>query len=261
MLKKKLVFYLYYADSKNSEEFYNFHFSCLKKYCHIFDEAVFVISVDDVSDYHLIREAEDKILDIFKGTSVSFDIHKNDKMHEVYAFEKYVINTKDKDGLVFFGHSKGFSNIKKFDKEYIYKWIAGMYYFNLNFMDEVENLLLETKSISYGSFLMHDELNETNKYRWFYIGTFFWINLGKLENYIRQNNIELPLICDRAYAEEFLGNIYPFEQLPYAASHLNRALINARDFYHYINEYISMMYYEDELKEFYEFFDAIKNEE
>lgn len=256
---KKLVFYLYYSNSKDLHEFYDFHFSCLKEYYHIFDEAVFVISVDDVTDYDLIREAEGKILNIFKGKNVSFDIHKNDRMCEIYAFEKYVVNAKERDRLIFFGHSKGSTNVKQYNKENIYKWIAGMYFFNLNFMDEVERCLLGKKSMSYGSFLMYDELNETNRYKWFYIGTFFWVNLGKIDNYIKQNNIELPSISDRFYAEEFLGDIYPFEQLPYAASHLNRVLINARDFYHYINEYINELYSEEELKEFYSFFEKVKN--
>ena len=60
--------------------------------------------------------------------------------------------------LVFFGHNKGITNIKKYGKDNIMYWIAGMYFFSLNYMDEVVDKLIGRPSFSYGSMLTKNDI-------------------------------------------------------------------------------------------------------
>lgn len=243
-MKKRLVFYFYLTNDLIDSELYKTHFACLDRYKDIFDEMVFVISVDDVTDTDLIHKFEERLSGLHTRGNIMFDIHKNDEFRENYAFKKYVVDRLDDDVITFFGHGKGVSNLNHYDKNVIFSWILGMYFYSLNFIDEVEECLIDRKFISYGSFLTKNEKDKTNKYSWFYIGTFFWVNNGKLLQYIKNNNIDFPRLNDRFYDEEFLGNIYNCWPERTAASHQNMFLTNAVDFYNYFEDYLNLIYKE-----------------
>ena len=94
-------------------------------------------------------------------------------------------------------------------------------------MDEVYNDLFIKKFYSYGSFLSVGNVPERcNKYGWHYLGTFFWINTKKLYQHMKNENIDMPLLSDRFYAEEFLGNIIPSWPLIFTSSHEWRYIEN-----------------------------------
>lgn len=252
-MKKKLVFYFYINESNTDNLVYKLHLQCLQQYAHVFDEILFVLSTDDTSNISLIRKWEDKLIKLHTKGTISFEIMQNNEYRESDAFKRHVIDKLKDNELVFFGHGKGITNIEKYDPELIKKWIVGMYFYNLNFMDEVEDALINKKFLSYGSFLTKNEKDWTNKYHWFYIGTFMWLNSKKLCNYINQHNIEMPLFCDRFYDEEFLGDIYDIWPERTAYSHNGTFLTNAVDFYDYIDTYFDCLYPDkSDFNEFYE---------
>lgn len=252
---KRLVYYFYLTRDVVDSELYNLHFSCLEKYANIFDEMFFVVSVDDTEDVSLINGFEKRILGLHKRGTISIEIHKNDEFRESYAFKKYVVDRLSDNVLTFFAHGKGVTNMEKYSKEEIYQWITAMYFYSLNFIDEVDEMLVEKKFMSYGSFLTHNEKDESNKFKWFYIGTFFWVNNGKLMQYIRNNSIDFPTLNDRFYDEEFLGNIYDCWPKRTAASHKNAFLVNATDFYHFFTHYLDCIY--EDRTDFNNFYEEI----
>lgn len=263
-MDKRLVFHFYLKrewfpfegkvfeddDNKKVAQLYNFHFYCLKKLSDVFDTMQFVLCVDDENDIELIRAAEERLLKMHYTGKIIFDIVKNSDLRESETFKRCVVDKLQDNELVFFAHSKGLTNLNKCNIANIYKWVGGMYYFNLGikYFEEAISDLLNTKAISYGTFPQLDENNLTNKYHWFYIGTFFWINTGKLYNYIKQNNIELPTLSDRFYSEEFLGNIYDLG--PYSQYNNGMYLIGACDFYKYTDDFIKMLYSKEEIEDF-----------
>lgn len=211
-MKKKLVFYFYITRENVNSEVYRVHYACLEKYIGIFDEVLFVISVDDVNDFELINSFEHRLTDIRKSGDIKFVIHQNDGFRESWAFKKYVVDCIPEDKFVFFGHSKGITNVEKWDKNVLYNWIIGMYFYNFNFMNEVEDDFIKWTTFAYGSFLFTGDWFETTRYKWFYSGAFFWLHSSKLYNYLKQHDIEIPKFADRLYAENFLGNIVAFNR-------------------------------------------------
>ena len=145
--------------------------------------------------------------------------------------------------LIFFAHNKGVSNVGTYDERQIYAWVCGMYYYSLNFKEEVDYKLVGRKFFSFGSFLTkNDEPEKCNKYGWYYIGTFFWINCVKLRNYMSIHGINLPEMADRYYDEEFLGNIIDTFPSIMSGCHGDLFLLNCRDYYGHTTDYINMLY-------------------
>lgn len=253
-MRKRLVFYFYLTDELIDSKVYSIHLNCIKHYSDIFDEMIFVLSVDDVEKSEIVKRFEHKIITLIgPACDITFDIHHNDEFRESSAFKKHVVEKLSDGVLTFFAHGKGITNLEKYDETEIYKWILGMYYYNLNYIDEVEFDLLQKKYMSYGSFLTSNEHDTSTKYHWFYIGTFFWVNNLKIKSYIDFNGVEIPEMADRFYDEEFLSNIYDCWPKRNAASHENKFLVNAVDFYHFTSNYIEMLYgKEDGFSEFCE---------
>lgn len=262
-MKKKLVFYFYANPQNINCEINKTHFACLREYIGIFDECLFVISVDDINNFELIKKVEKKFLDINKNGNITFKVHQNNEFRESSAFKKEVADKLGEDKLVFFGHNKGTTNTD-YDKSVIQAWVNGMYFYSLNFINEVLDYLLNKQYFSYGSFLAKEDGYHyfVSKYNWAYIGTFFWINSGKILNFIKSHNIEIPNLADRFYAEDFLSNLYDIWPLSTAASHKNRYLTLANDFYKYAKKYIDVCH--PEHQDFDEFnkhiIETIKNE-
>ena len=252
-MNRKLVFSFYINDNFH-DEINEIHFKCLNHFKEAFDLADISFIVDEGYNKEYLREAQDRFLSMFLGKNISFSIVPNNEFRESKVFyDKIATRLKD-EVLVFFGHNKGITNVFNCDRQEIYIWVTGMYYFSLNFMDDVESRLLNEKYYCYGSFLSkNNELEKGNKNGWYYIGTFFWINVKKLYQYMINNEIQLPVLSDRFYDEDFLGNIIPTWPLVMTASWENRYLINCGNFYEYTSSYIKMLCGEDieEYKKFY----------
>lgn len=209
MIYKNLIFHLYSFDGFEDNDAIRVHLSCLKHFSSVFDNAKFIISVDDPKNADLIKKTEKAIVSCgFRN--VGFKVVENDYYREARTFKEEVIDKLDKyEGLTFFAHSKGTTNVlnPKMNKESVLKWVAGMYYLNLNFIDDVENTLInQFKYAFYGSFKVVSD-NIENKNKTWYAGTFYWVNTNRLLNNIKQRGIKIPNLHDRGYAEMLPGEI------------------------------------------------------
>lgn len=205
----------FYVPNKINEfpEIYKIHFSCIKRYAKIFTNAVFVLTVDENYSPETIQEYRKKILSLGINGDISIKIRKNDYYREARTFNDEIVKKLELlNGLTFFVHGKGITNINRNDinKNDIYDWVISSY-FQLfdNFDDVVFKLINGNTGICYGPFLFNNEYCLT-KHNWYYSGSFQCINTKKLCNYIKSNNIQIPELCDRAYAETFLGDIINF---------------------------------------------------
>lgn len=205
-------FYIPYWTDK-FPEIYEAHFSCIKKYRNLFTNAVFVLSVDDNCDPGVIQVYRNRILSLCINGDISIKIRKNDFYREARTFNDEIVEKLDSlNGLTFFVHGKGITNVDRSDinNEDIYNWVISSYFQMFdNFEDIVFKLINGNTGICYGPFLFNNEYCLT-KNKWYYSGSFQCINTKKLYNYIKSNNIQIPELCDRAYAETFLGDIISF---------------------------------------------------
>ena len=214
-MKKNLVYYFYASKDFANDLSIREHLYYINRYSNIFDKSLFTIAVDDLDDNETISKAMIAIKQNYFGdkNGLSFKIIQNDpKMREVVTFKNDLLDKlKDFDGIVLFGHTKGTTNFKTFKKEPIMNWIAAMWFYSCEHIDDVEQKLSE--SILYGPTL-HDDNNKHklnfNKYNCWYCGTFYWINPKKFLE--RFGNEEFK-VKDRWFAEKLPGNLLKVEEL------------------------------------------------
>lgn len=255
-MNKKLVF-AFYLSKNYSSEIVDIHFRCLEWFKDSFDTVEIVFILDDNYNKENLLDAQRRFTQIFLGKPISFSMVPNTPYREALVFHDYVATKLSEYELVFFAHNKGTTNVGKCPLEEIYTWVMAMYFYSLNYMGEVEDMLWNKKFMSYGPFLTQNtEPEKPTKYDWYYVGTFFWINGKKIFQYMRNSNIPLPVMGDRFYAEEFLANIYPSWPYVTAGSHGTRYLTEADDFYHISTRHVRSCYTPEE-DGFYDFFNKI----
>lgn len=253
-MNRKLVF-AFYVNGEYEDTINNIHFDCIRNYANRFDEADINFILDRDYPENYLLDAQRRFSEIFLGKNISFSMYDNTEYREAVIFrDKIATRLKDEE-LVFFAHNKGTTNVKKYDRTQIYTWVTAMYFYSLNFMDEVQQQLYNGKYYSYGPFLTkNNEREHANKYGWYYIGTYFWINCRKLYQYMKNEEIDVPEMGDRFYAEEFLGNI--IQTWPYimTGSHQTRYLVDCDNYYEHTTDYLAMLHEteEDGFNEFYE---------
>lgn len=228
---KKLV-YAFYVNKDYGGKITDIHFNCIEQFSACFDEMDINFILDEEYPRDFLLDAEQRFSKIFLGKNVSFTLWPNTGYREALIFYNKVAKRLKDEEMVFFAHNKGVTNIHKYNKEQIYTWVVGMYFYSLNFMDEVQDQLLNKKYYSYGPYLtIRNELEHPNKYGWYYIGTYFWLNGKKLYQYMVNENIPLPEMGDRFYAEEFPGNIIPTWPMVFTGSHGTRYITTDEDYY------------------------------
>ena len=239
--EKRMVFHFYITEGWENSITNKIHLECLKRYSHVFDEVIFVITLDDTSNYGLIRSLEMALLNLGLTPRITFRIENNTYLRDSKTFYDFIASKLgDYNGLTFFAHNKGTSNLSTYNVEQMLWWITSMYFLSLEYIDEVVTSLTEGRELSYGSLLneiVYDEILVTeegvepkrkfmektkmflgkNKYQ--YMGTFFWLNELTLLEHMEKNDIPLPKLTDRWYAENFCPNLYGME---YAFSHRGR---------------------------------------
>ena len=210
-----LVAHFYLKEEFNEELpfIYKVHFECLRKYGNIFTNSVFVLSVDDNCSKKSINFFKNEIVNLGFNGDLSIKIRKNSAYREAETFKNEVADKLgDLDGLTFFVHGKGISNLNRADvnPDSVIEWIISSYYQMFsNFDYLVTALITENTGICYGPFLfLNDYCLTLND--WYFSGAFQCINTKKLLNYIANKGARVPLLCDRAYAETFLGDIIEF---------------------------------------------------
>ncbi len=225
-IKKRLIFYFYAFEGFTDNRAIKIHLRCLKHYAHVFDEALFVISVDDTENEQLIYIAETELLKLgFKD--IHFKVRKNNGYREAQAFYDEIVKKLNAlDGLTFFGHTKGTTNYGNgwAVEESLDAWLIGTYYLNLEFIDEVEECAVKLYgSRFYGAFLSNYIVGNKNKMT--YYGSFYWINCPVIWADAKKDAIELPCdIGNRAFVEDFPALLYDWKEGAMLTTHLFRYL-------------------------------------
>lgn len=215
MLKDRiLIFHFFITDNFEENVAYNIHKECLKKYSSVFTEMRFFLSVTDLKDKERIKRGIDWILSITDDIPIMIKVVKNDALCETRTFHDEVLAKLDTfDGLVCFAQGKGFSKFaesftdKNESAESVARWITALYYFNFNFMDEMEGKLFGLRAATetfYGPLLGYQDTYNCESHH-MYCGTFFWLNPRMLKEKIAKKG--LPIITDRYYTENFPGNV------------------------------------------------------
>lgn len=239
----KLRLICYYWIPTEYSKIMDIHLNCLRYYQDIFDEAIFVLAVNDLTRNEKLEETKEIISSIgFKN--LQFKIIPDDPtIREAGVFKDEVMDKLDEyDGLTFFIHTKGNSlhDSSMFEFRYISNWVAQLYFFCLNDMDDVKKCLIdEDFYLTYGGMLMDVPNTASNKYHWYYPGNFYWLNGKRLDKYVKDNNIEMPDLLSwstiqesqynlkRFYGEDVFGSIFTSDR---AASSLGK-------YYEYCDNY------------------------
>lgn len=169
MIKKKLVFYLYGSDKM--PEIYNLHFLCINLFQNIFDEFQFVISVDN-NNQQTFEKYKSILQSCIEYRKAEYIMIKNDPVSREYnPFKTFVIEQipKLRDTWLFYAHGKGMSDDWA-DTNIVRRWIMAMYYFNLNYIDDVENKFHNGYD-AYGTMLIRKKEPERQN-EWYFAGTF-----------------------------------------------------------------------------------------
>lgn len=219
-MKKRLVFFIYVDTLYRGSKIYDLHFALLKRYSKIFDSATLYFSLKEINDENLefARELAKRIIDCGFIKDVEIKIRQNTTMREVDCFKEEVVGRiiDNVPELVFFTHTKGLSNTLN---QSLFRWICGMYYFNLNFIDEVERNLIykpiydtaHSSGIFYGFPLILLDIDNYLKNKTYYAGTIYWINCAKAAQYNRCFNVDPKkdyIYSTRVFAEEFPGDYF-----------------------------------------------------
>ena len=264
---KRLVYHLYLYEGCFESKVYKLHFACLSRFAKIFDNAIFVLSLDDVNNETLIKTAEKLVLEKVPVKDTKFIIKQNDLYREAGTFYSEVVDNLDEfDGITFFGHVKGAGNefSPKQDMIQIYHWVIAAYYLNLAYMDEVEWFLVTSPSFNVYGALKCYWPDVENKYCWLFSGTFFWLNCQRISGFLKKHEIPIPPLNNRYCAETFCGNIFEFDNVQ-VGSHKIRHVIgdpNERcmNWYKRAEEFIELFFDDEgEKQEYYKFRDEILN--
>ena len=230
-MKKKLVFHFYFGDEWKTNPIVKIHLNCLRHYCNIFDDVEIVIAVNNPKDKKKTREIKETILRYIDNNRISLIVEENTPLREAKTFYNEVLNGDEQyNGIIFFGHSKGYSNLNgENNKDAIVEWICGLYFLSLEFADEAYKKLAygteKNNGVCYGSFLQITDNGMVHS-EYPYSGTFYWINV----NTIKHNDFKIPFLDNRFYAEKFPSDL---NKKFFIESH-NASLIyqTTVDFYH-----------------------------
>lgn len=262
---KKQLFYNFYVTRDNFNGIINnIHYTCLEYYKHVFDEAFICITLDDTSDYELIKMTQNKFLEIFNGTlqKITFKITNNDPyLREVVFFYDEILEHLNDLDLVFFAHNKGLTNLNSptVDNESLFYWLIALYYGSLHNYEEAILNMTSRLALTCGSCYT---IHKSPKLADIYAGTFYWLNCKGIYRETRNNNIEIPKCSDRYIAEIFphyINQCYSNTMSSTNDYHLEFEEENMCNWYLYTKQYCELCGYLNE--EFYKLFNlAIKKE-
>jgi hypothetical protein len=223
-MNKRLIFNFYIDENWKENHINKIHLYCLEYYKNVFDEMIFMVSLNDIKNDELIYDFEQHILSLKLCTNIRFIVKQNHIFREAKNFyDEIATKLNENKGFTFFAHNKGITNYyndvyKKHDVE---KWVTSMYYGCLERPDEMKFFLTDGRKLAYGTLLdvINDEYLDDRlfydsiglwlgKRRYFYMGTFFWMNCPMIKYYMDNNNVQLPELVDRWYAENFFANIF-----------------------------------------------------
>jgi hypothetical protein len=217
-MEKTLVYHLYVnCNDINQKKSYKIHKECLKIFKHVFDNAIFVITVNDLKNNAAISNAVKWITDIEFDKEFDIKIEHNDSLCESKTFNDYVLKNNNLNGMVFFAHNKGSNNFESdnpiINKYSVFMWICGLYYYNLNFIEEVNGALCGKQfypECMYGAFLMEKDIDDDRLFlaNYHYAGNFYWINIDYYRQLLMLNKINDIEATNPMFSEMFPGYLF-----------------------------------------------------
>ena len=219
-MKLQLIYIFYIADDACNNEIYELHYNLLNKISKIFDKITIIITYNGSYYDDVVYRVKSRLLNILECANVTFIYEQNDpEFREGIIYKKYIIDKLGdyNDYLTFFGHTKGVTNqFGLANIENLKLWIFAMYYLNFNWLTEMRRKLntysLNEKYMTYGA-IYFKNFRHNNIHNWFYSGSFYWMNTRLINEYIKENNIDLtPFIVEEnerlmRCAELFPGSI------------------------------------------------------
>lgn len=214
MVKKKLVYHLYVGEDFETNIAYNIHKECLKQYIDIFDVIDFTICIDKHLRKIFLPKAYEWINDLEFNKDIIINVIDNNHLREAKTFKEKIVDSNTSKEFIFFAHSKGINNLRNqnINHESILTWILVMYFYNLNFMNEVHNIFTgenRRPEIFYGSPLVifNREAYPVYGHRSCieYSGTFFWINGPRYYNGKITGAFPDIVFGGRDFAEQYPG--------------------------------------------------------
>ena len=212
-MRKTLVFHLYVSDDYETNIAYKIHEECLRVFNYLFDNIKITIALDDLNNKDAINWAFQWINNVFCGFPMEITVVKNSPYREGSTFKEKVLNNQE-DDLVFFFHSKGITNFanENLVKESIFNWICGIYYFNLYDKSNAIDILETGTKAMCGAFLVLPPKEDVIRYKPFFAGTGYWINLRVLRNLIKCGVVKDLECSDRFFAEKYPGTVLNVEE-------------------------------------------------
>lgn len=246
-----MVFHFFAGNDFETNTANLIHFRCMNYFQDVFDEININIAVDDINDINLQISAKNKFAQVFdRCKNLRLKVVQNTGYYESDTYyNEVLLNTKNLNGLTFFGHNKGTTNFANpsYDKFSIANWICGLYYFSLNFPNEVERMMLADGYPFYGSFLLKNDIIPS-RHHVEYAAAYFWTNCPIIYRNICIGGMEILNLDARGFTEEFPGNFYDTDKL---GSHERWVLLNG-DFY-YDSKSITDLCANDKKDEYYEY--------
>lgn len=202
-MEKTLVYHIYLCEDIDTNVAYKINAECLKYYIENFDKVKYVLVMDNLEDIDLRNKGIKYVSDLqYKGeTSIIF--RENIEIGEAATLRDYVVNNKDDINYTFFCHTKGITYFRgeKLDyKNSIFNWILIMYFYNLNYIKEMEDYFFGKISgirNFFGTLLMkkNDDDIPLTIPNYHYSGSFYWVNKPSLfklgdYNYIFSNRYD-----------------------------------------------------------------------
>lgn len=253
-MKKKLVYFIYAKTPY--PEVYKIHYQCLKLYSNVFDEMQFIIAVDN-DDNEAFEYYKNKLFETvsFEGDTrpIEFIQIKNDPENREYEeFKTYVIEQVPKltDTYLFYAHGKGMSQFDINFGEDVYKWIYGMYYFNLEVIEDAEEKL-NSGYDAYGAMPLNLGAGD-----WLFSGTFIWFNCNNFNKSFSQEVIErcIKRYQKRFVSERFIQYITTMDKVSYYGKDFQHRPLIYIDDYKFIDRHILYIYGKKNYFNFYKWY-------
>lgn len=181
---KKTLCYYWYLDNDVYEfhDIYKFHVNCIKSWPKIFDEVIFILSVNDTTNTSFIEYWINKFNNAF-DFHIKFIVVQNQIYCEGIHFYNIIFkDLQNIDGLVFWGHAK---RDFEYDIDNIKTWIGLHHYINSTYHKDIEDKLLYDNCLFGGTLLTSDHSHRS--FQIYYNGSFYWFfpkKIYKKYNYI-----------------------------------------------------------------------------
>lgn len=218
-MNKVLVYHIYLRDDIDNNLAYKVNLECLKYYKNNFDKVKFIFVMDDIKDVELRKKGINWASEIGFTGETDFIFRKNTELGEAATVRDYVFNLNDtSNDAIFFAHTKGITQMdEEKKKNSVLMWILIMYFYNLNFSEEVKKCFLGKNCVIpafYGTLLM--SAIEREKIPEFipdchYSGAFYWVNKPFLQKKNRELELDKYLFNNRFDTEFFPGYFFNYK--------------------------------------------------